>query len=419
MFGAAAEFMGKRSRSASQGGRRFVMLAPRVLRSFALAVPAALALAALAGGSAPVASAPAFGGVPVAVEFGKHEGDLSPSEIDFIAHNVRIAALEHFGGKRGPYQYQEDGVYANAAKLKAVNPSIKVLEYWGFAGAGHMNYRAYTDPRFTAAGESWYATRSGEKHHRLDITNPVVRAWWAAAAAKMVGAGKLDGLFIDGAMNKPGDPWRDAKIELFKELRADLDALGQGHKYVVINGNAQNFVGSGLAPYVDGIMIEWFDLVYKGTPRPPERNLEYLQAAYAIANSGKQVWLKAWPYPHNFIDKQWNKGSTYEQKVHDMREPLAWNVAAYLVSAGPNTSFLSYSWGYAVDSLEVVKNHDADASTWNVDPAWYAELKNDYGRPLGPMQVDGMVVSRRYPGGIARVDLAKHTYALPAPVATR
>jgi hypothetical protein len=185
----------------------------------------------------------------------------------------------------------------------------------------------------------------------------------------------------------------------------------------VINGNAMNFVGSGLAPYVDGVMIEWFDLVYKGTPRPPERNLEYLQAAYAIASQGKQVWLKAWPYPHDFIDKDWNKGRSYAQKVEDMRAPLAWNVAAYLVSAAPGASFLSYSWGYAVDSLEVVQNHDADAQTWTVDPAWYSELKNDYGRPQGPMQVDGFVLSRRYPGGIARVDLAKHTYTLPTPLA--
>jgi hypothetical protein len=390
------------------------------LRRFAMAPLAAALLSANAGSAAPAGSAPAFAaGVPVAVEFGKHEGDLSQSEVEFIARNVRVAALEHFGGPRGPYAYQEDGVYANAARLKAANPAIKVLEYWGFSGSGHMNYRAYTDPRFVAAGESWYVTREGQKHHRLDITNPVVRAWWAAAAAKMVAAGKLDGLFIDGAMNVPNDPWHDAKIELFKTLRADLDALGQGHKLVVINGNAMNFFGSGLAPYVDGLMIEWFDLVYKGQQRTPERNLEYLRAAYDIASRGKQVWLKGWPYPHNFIDKDWNKGRTYAQKVEDMRAPLAWNVASYLVSAAPGASYLSYSWGYAVDSLEVVKNHDAPAQDWTVDPAWYAELKNDYGAPIGPMQVDGFVLTRRYPGGVARVDLAAHTCTLPAPLASR
>jgi hypothetical protein len=98
-----------------------------------------------------------------------------------------------------------------------------------------------------------------------------------------------------------------------------------------------------------------------------------------------------------------------------MRAPLAWNVAAYLVSATPGSSFLSYSWGYDVESLEVVANHDADPHTWSVDPGWYAELKNEYGAPRGPMQVNGMVLSRAYPGGIARVDLAAHTCELPAP----
>jgi hypothetical protein len=103
------------------------------VRRFALAALAVAALSAGSGG-APAASAPGYRGLPVAVEFGKHEGDLSPSEVDFIAHNVGIAALEHFGGKQRPYAYQEDGVYANAARLKAANPALKVLEYWGFSG---------------------------------------------------------------------------------------------------------------------------------------------------------------------------------------------------------------------------------------------------------------------------------------------
>jgi hypothetical protein len=378
--------------------------------------PAAILAATLlgaAGPPAPVSSAAQFRGLPVAVEFGKKEGDLSPSEVDFIAHNVSIAALEHFGAPGKPYAYEEDGVFANAAKLKAANPALKILEYWGFAGNGHMAMRVYTDPQYVAAGAAWYATRPGAKKPRLDITNPAVRAWWAAAAAKMVDAGKLDGLFIDGVQNTPSDPWRDAKVELFKQLRIDLDALGQGRKLVIVNGNAANLDASGLTPYVDGVMIEWFDLVVKGTSRPPQVNLEYLRAAYALASAGKQVWLKAWPYPHDFIDAGWNK-EPYEKKVADMRGALAWNVAAYLVSAVPGSSFISYSWGYAVDSLEVVRNHAADAREWSVDPAWYAELKNEYGPPRGPLEVQGLVLTRAYAGGVARLDLAAHTCALPA-----
>ena len=370
----------------------------------------------LVGCKTPTAQAPGSCGLPVAVEFGKREGDLSSSEVDFIAHNVTIAALQHFGGLNQPYACQEDGVYANAARLKAANPAIKVLIYWGFAGSGHMNYRAYDDPQFRAAGETWYVTRPGQKHHHLDITNPAMRTWWAAAATKMVASGKLDGLFIDGARNTPNDPWRAAKIELFKTLRADLDALNQGHKLVIINGNAMNLVGSGLAPYLDGVMIEWFDLVYNGTPRTPDQNLQYLQTANTLASVGKQVWLKAWPYPHNFIDAVWHKGTSYEQKIADSRAPLAWNVAAFLVAAVPGNSYLSYSWGYGLDSLEVVKNHSSDPTTWVIDPTWYTELKNNYGQPLGPMKANGYVLIRPYPGGVVRIDLANHTCSLPSPL---
>jgi len=365
-----------------------------------------------------VASAPEFRGVPVAADMGKRQGDLSPAEVDFIAHNLRIVALGNFGGPDRPYAHPDDGVAANAARLKAANPGLKVLEYWGFGGHALMKMHAFSDPQYLAAGDSWYTTLPGKKKRRLDITNPAVRVWWARQAAQLVARNKLDGLFLDGAGDRPDDPVRAAKIELFKTLRADLDALGTGHKLVIINGDAMNFFGSGLAPYVDGEFIEWFDLVYyDGTPRTPQQNLAYLQTAYAMASQGKQVWLKSWPYPHSFLTHDWVKGTSYAQKVADMRAPLAWNVAAYLVSAVPGHSFLQYSWGYAVDSLEVVTNHDAAPQTWRPDPAWYPELKYDYGNPIGPMQVNGYVLTRRYPGGIARVDLANHTATLPQPIA--
>ncbi len=390
------------------------------LRTLARRLGAALsfvAVVAAGAGPAPAQSVPLISnGIPIAVEFGKQQGDLSPSEVQFIAHNVTIAALEHFGGPGAPYAYQEDGVAANAARLKAANPAIKVLEYWGFAGTGHMNYRAYTDPTFQANKDSWYVLRPGQKKARLDITNPAVRNWWAAAATRMVSQGHLDGIWLDGAMNTKRDPWRDAKIELFRTLREDLDALHQGHKFIVINGNAENYFASGLAQYTDGIMIEWYDLVVKGVPRTPEQNLAYLQAAYDIGRSGKEVWLKGWPYPHDFIDSDWNKNASYQQKVSDSHAALGFALASHLVSNTPGYSFLSYSWGYAVDSFEIVTNHDADPKTWVVDQNWYPEFKRDYGAPLGPMQVNGFVLTRQYPGGTARVDLSSHTFTLPQPV---
>ena len=53
-------------------------------------------------------------------------------------------------------------------------------------------------------------------------------------------------------------------------------------------------------------MIEWYDLAAFGKPRTPEQNLDYLQNAIALAKSGRLVWLKAWPYPHSFLDRAFN-----------------------------------------------------------------------------------------------------------------
>ena len=360
--------------------------------------------------------------VPAALEFGKKQGDLSPSEVRFLTRNLAIVALEHFGGRNGPYATFDDGVAANAAKLKAADPSLKVLEYWGFSGRGHMTYHAYDDPEYVAHKSDWYTTAYGGKKPFLDITKPEVRRWWARQATLMVQRGKLDGLFIDGARNKPNDPWRDAKVELFRQLRADLDALPGPRKIVIINGNAPNFVGSGLGPYVDGVMIEFFDLKDRRNcgdacgDRSPELTLRDLETTYELTRAGKTVWLKAWPYPHSFLDPSWFKGVSYAQKIADMRAPLAWNLAAFLVAQNPGKTYLFYSWGYSLDSMEVVRNPDADPASWDVDQKWYAEMQHDYGSPLGPLEVHGYVLTRRYPGGIARVDLQSHTASLPQPV---
>ena len=156
-----------------------------------------------------------------------------------------------------------------------------------------------------------------------------------------------DGIFIDGVHNIAPDPEIADKLNLLMRLREATDALGQGHKLIIVNGHAAPPPSdpASIYRYVDGCMIEWYDLVAAGKPRTPDQNLEFLQNAISLAKSGRVVWIKAWPYPNSFLDKAFN-AKPYAEKVAAMNDAALFNVASYLVVEVYGYTFLHYSWGY-------------------------------------------------------------------------
>ena len=168
--------------------------------------------------------------IPSAVELGKYQGDLTDSEVSFLASHESIVALQLFGKR---YPYIEDGVKANTARIKKLNPKTSVLHYWGFRGTGHTNYRAYMDPHFNKA---WYVQKPGAKKAGLRSEQPRLPGMVAMSAAKMTADVGTDGIYIDGANNTANDPEAAHKLDLFARLRAVLELLGQGHKLIIVNG---------------------------------------------------------------------------------------------------------------------------------------------------------------------------------------
>ncbi len=313
------------------------------------------------------------------------------------------------------------------SRVAAVNPAAVCLQYWGFSGLGHHEYSFYSDPAFQ---QSWWVQQPGEKQPRLDITQQAERDLWTTYATSYACA--VRGLFIDGLEDTPkqnGSPWAEAKIAMFAELRAKMSASCPG-AIVIANGDPGNLVASGLAPYIDGIFLEPYDL-YTSAAKTPDQNLAYLQSLGALAASGKVAILKAWPWPYSFLadgsnasppaapSPPWPSG-VFTSWPYD--EQLAWArqssvdafvLASYAMIEGPTTS-LDFSWGYGADGGQyALEDATVDPSRWIVDLAWYPGLLEPLGIPLGPATWNGYVGTRIFSAGVVTVDLQAHAATLP------
>jgi hypothetical protein len=350
--------------------------------------------------------------VAVAAQIGKKESAyLSTSEVAWIAQHYgtdsnpqAFIAIADFGTDCKTWTWIEDGVKANAALLHAANPKLRVIAYWGYHGDWHPTcIHAYTDPTFIANKATW------EPKGILDISQQAVRDWWTTAAANRINNEGLDGLFIDGLSNQPGDPQQTYKQQLFAELR---QKIGPG-PLIIANGDAGNLTGSGLAPYIDGIMSEGIDRFSQGTDKTPATNFGYLQGAWSLAHNGKTSLLKEWPHPYDFTSSAW-QAMTYAQQVAYARGQLPYELALYMAVEVPGHSAIMYSSGYdALGLFDIIFDPTFDPSTWNVDPTWYPQfLSPDLGVPIGDptFNASALTIDRDFTTGHLHVDLNARTY---------
>ena len=110
-------------------------------------------LAAQAGAQKPNAAHwPAFSWdtVPVYIHFGKSAGPLTEQELAFVARACDFVCLEKAHGM-GALGSTEKGTARDAARLKALNPKMKVLFYWNT----FLNYRLYDACAEVAKHPEW------------------------------------------------------------------------------------------------------------------------------------------------------------------------------------------------------------------------------------------------------------------------
>jgi len=301
----------------------------------------------------------------------------------------------------------------------------------------------------------------------INFTNDAAREWWVrgivSAITEQPNGTAIDGVYADGAgtfevIGRGLAPGQNALLNASHaravgELTAAIHAIRPG---MVVIGNGAVLAECGRSddrpvdwnpcarnlPNLDGVCAEHFgsfgsvnattgDFDTDGGVAQAHHGgnvNEKWQTALDIVkdyDGGSQlVLVKSWPGPFSMyrpngtLEFTWKNLSDAGIKLTDtMRKTLGaralpWSLAAYLLSATPNT-FMSYGWWYQL-STGYVPCPDEPASCSSPDD-WYPDLLKPTGKPLGPRthvpgKGSGHVWARQFERVSVEVDLANFTY---------
>ncbi len=267
-------------------------------------------------------------------------------EIRSIAENFDLVVLEKANGAgKGSVM---KGMLDTGARLKAVNPDIKVLFYWNSRiFFGHYGI----DDAISKHKDEWidaeFTIRDGLPTFVRD--NPEFLKWWVGCAEKMIAHDAIDGTFVD----KAGVP-----ISM-------LDALYQATPVnkLVMNNNAEARQRIG---YVDGTYREG----WSGGGDP-----DVIAETIAI---GRETGLNQ----KMQILRMPVKGASSKQDVEDRVDQ---GLAIYLLYAEPYAYFY---WQATVDAKK--------GKQWEWDTSYLDQCKRPLGKPLGPYVRDNRVFTRSF-----------------------
>lgn len=126
---------------------------------------------------------------------------LTDAEAKFIATHYAAVSLEKCT-LASDGDTTEQGQLATARQLKAANPDLKVLAYWGVAMQGFQCSAAAQALKKTHP--SWYLSNPDgtpvlmKGYPQLDYRNPEARDWWVAAPLSIGGSDSSK--LIDGIL---------------------------------------------------------------------------------------------------------------------------------------------------------------------------------------------------------------------------
>lgn len=374
-----------------------VRISPRFTLQLRILVFVTFLAAGLAAAESPTPVLAGWDRVPLYVHFGKRAGELTSAELDFLAANAPVVALEKSHGA-AQHGSTEAGIAATARELKRRNPGIRVLFYLNafINWPGYAAQRTYRD-EWTLRDARGEIVRHPSGTPRPDPSQAAFREWWADVVAGAHRDAPLDGLFADAlpqalspalARQVGAEKARAVVAGLREMLALTKSRLGPG-KIIVVNGTRTTDFREILDwEGIDGVMIEHFAAFGKDAPADIKADLDTLALAAA---RGKFAVLKGWP-GFNWLDREMMARPRSELLTLAC-ERVTFPLACFLVAAQPGSLF-AYSWGYTAD-------HGM------LEP--YAEFSRKLGPPAGAARWDGLSASRDFAHASVRVDLASRT----------
>jgi len=317
-------------------------------------------------------------------------GDFSEAEYAFIAATFPIFTVEkrHASGVYGnpsapagsPRRFNSIAASVGTArKIKALNPTARVLLYWNSA----LHYNMYECEEEVQPG--WLMRRGAQPQLVYDYSVADFRAWWVSCAVGALrnSSGALDGVFVDAAPKLARLSVNGAEAfahfgEMLDEVRRQSPAA-----FVVFNGNFLEPGGGVLAkstellPHADAVYVESMANLATDRADDPARTIAFLNFVAASASAevpaGKQF------FAHGLLDPA------------NAERSFTFGLAVFLlVAPDPSTGWFLANDGYGVGQ-GVLAPHPAFGLA--------------YGAPLGPFSVNGDVLSRLFDNATVAVDL--------------
>jgi hypothetical protein len=344
---------------------------------------------------------------------------LSPAQAAFAASAYAIVSVEKCTG-RAAGLYTEDGIYANAAALKAANPRVKVLFYIHTDFERLDCYRAHAEymrhPEWHVTDDAGNLVNSSIGVPVPNFTIPAARAFFANLALNGTGApaaALIDGVLADGTGSWPAilcgggavGPARCAALVAGKSaaVRAAQDVLTAANGGVVIQNGI--FMYDGLPsgdlnlytlPDAAGIMGEHFAVFESIVPAragapwryDAPRIAAFMGAVAAAAALNKTVVVAAWPGPYvgPFSANGWPAWASGDAPNTTAGWKLALAARREFALAGflmmvERTVFLQYMGWYTASMGALY----CGASTACAAPEpWYRDAEMAIGAPLAP-----------------------------------
>ncbi|MCP4310332.1 MAG: hypothetical protein GY790_03635 [Bacteroidetes bacterium] len=325
--------------------------------------------------------------VPVYIHFGDNDG-LSDEEIEFVATHSGFVCFEK-GHGINVHGSTEKGIEADAARLKKINPDLKVIYYWNT----FLDYPMYDAHGVYAQHPEWWLRKldgSLDKKRgdlmRYDLSNPEVREWWTEEVRKAVIEGSCDGVFMDAfpQITSPANIklWGQEKYDaiqdgLIKTIELTREKIGPDNLIVyngIRNTNELHY-GMQFLDITDASTMEHFD---QFASRDKENLALDMENMIEAGKQGQMVIMKGWP-GFNWTEKA-IRDVPYEDLLQRARDSITFPLACFLVSVQSN-SYFCYSWGYR-------EQHGS------LD--WYPEFDLSPGEPKGQAKRKGWVYTREF-----------------------
>lgn len=331
----------------------------------------------------------------------------------------------------------EDSVLQMAARIKAVNPSVKVGMYWRsdfaleIADCSDFSDEWNSHPEWRLKNDQGKVIDKGGGKYYIDYSNPAAAAFFAKVLVNVTkaklpsGEPILDYVYIDGDPSestetsfKPGvGPERSAKLvddvyNTFGNIQSQLDAQGFDQK-VQLNAmddlwGVQHHVATGAAAN----MFDHWSILQFLNKTDGSFNATLMDGAFQLATNpllnNVSTFIKGWPGPIIHQRDEYPPNIPQPKEPKDFQKVAAErfnNELALFLLVAEKYDFWIYSWFWGF--YDYVGGNDE--STTPAD--FFPQAKCPLGEPAGPYErvKDTWTYKRQFKYADVFVDLTNRT----------